>query len=277
MTENNEPCPVCGEGIKSVAKKCKHCKEFLDKPTSWHDWWRHSLAEIRGDKTLWDFFNLLIVPIILAGLGIWFNLSETRRQEELELDRATAQAEVELDRSQEAALQNYYDEMTSLLINNKLRNFGPGDEVWILAQARTVATLRQLDPVRRNILLGFLSQADLVSEDDPVQILREANLSKADLGEADLYDADLSDAKLHEAYLLKANLHIADLRRADLSGAILIGADLGGANLHVADLRRADLRGADLSGSILREALYNHDTKWPDGFDPQARGAFKVE
>ncbi len=27
---NNISCPMCGEGIKSVAKKCKHCNEILD-------------------------------------------------------------------------------------------------------------------------------------------------------------------------------------------------------------------------------------------------------
>jgi hypothetical protein len=26
------PCPVCGETVFSVAKKCKHCGEWLDRP-----------------------------------------------------------------------------------------------------------------------------------------------------------------------------------------------------------------------------------------------------
>ena len=40
------------------------------------------------------------------------------------------------------------------------------------------------------------------------------------------------------------------------------GADLSGANLGYADLRGADLRGANA----------NQFTRWPDGFDPAARG-----
>jgi uncharacterized protein YjbI with pentapeptide repeats len=38
------------------------------------------------------------------------------------------------------------------------------------------------------------------------------------------------------------------------------------------DLAKASLSGADLSG-----AKYNNDTQWPDGFDPVAAGAEKVD
>jgi hypothetical protein len=71
------------------------------------------------------------------------------------------------------------------------------------------------------------------------------------------------EANLRHAMLLMACLGGADLRSADLSGANLTGAWLEGANL-----TGADLRGAKLAG-----ALYDGHTKWPDGFDPQARGA----
>ena len=31
MTEEMKTCPYCGEEILAIAKKCKHCGEFLDK------------------------------------------------------------------------------------------------------------------------------------------------------------------------------------------------------------------------------------------------------
>lgn len=31
LNESTIPCPFCGEDIKKIAKKCKHCGEFLDK------------------------------------------------------------------------------------------------------------------------------------------------------------------------------------------------------------------------------------------------------
>ena len=51
-------------------------------------------------------------------------------------------------------------------------------------------------------------------------------------------------------------------RGADLRGANLWGANLWGANLWGADLRYADLG----------YAFANEFTRWPDGFDPAARG-----
>jgi uncharacterized protein YjbI with pentapeptide repeats len=39
----------------------------------------------------------------------------------------------------------------------------------------------------------------------------------------------------------------------------------------------ADLRGADLRYANLHGATYNADTKWPEGFDPEAAGAVLVE
>ncbi|MDQ1010557.1 hypothetical protein QFZ82_005042 [Streptomyces sp. V4I23] len=61
-----------------------------------------------------------------------------------------------------------------------------------------------------------------------------------------------------------------------------VGQDLSGARatrtaFHRADLRLADLRDADLSTADLREtrlegAHANAATRWPEGFDPEARG-----
>ena len=70
----------------------------------------------------------------------------------------------------------------------------------------------------------------------------------------------------------------ADLRGFNLSevnfcGANLRGANLSGANLYRADLIQADLTGANLTGTHLSGALFDENTKWPDGFDPMRAGA----
>jgi uncharacterized protein YjbI with pentapeptide repeats len=76
-----------------------------------------------------------------------------------------------------------------------------------------------------------------------------------------LVGADLSRAYLWGANLSAANLSVADLRLATLTGADLYAANLIGANLS-----RAKLDGAN----------YNAETKWPEGFDPEAEGAVLV-
>ncbi len=78
----------------------------------------------------------------------------------------------------------------------------------------------------------------------------------------------------------RAALSGCNLKGADLSGAKLSGADLSGAKLSGTDLRKAilseaDLSEADLSGANLTEVIYTNDTIWPEGFDPEERGAVK--
>lgn len=79
----------------------------------------------------------------------------------------------------------------------------------------------------------------------------------------------------------------ADLQKADLTGADLSNADLRGAMLFAADLRGADFRGAKLIDNRDAEAIphketrmtgarYNQFTSWPDGFDPQEHGLYRL-
>ena len=89
---------------------------------------------------------------------------------------------------------------------------------------------------------------------------------------------------LYKAHTLRPKNHRvlvnlgADLSLASVMDAKLVRADLTGANLHTTDMRGADLRGANLGrtdlGSVhLLGAVYNARTRWPEGFEPQPRGA----
>ena len=194
-------------------------------------------------KTLWDWMELLIIPLVLAIGG--FLLSRAERRAE----RASTN-----ERNREITLQTYLDKMTELLLKERLADPEAPPIVRNIARARTVTTLRQLDPTRRNLVLGFLRQADLINKDDPVRLFAAAALHDADLFGAWLGGADLRGADLRQAWL-------AD---ADLSGAWLSGTDLSG----------ADLRRTQLSGAILTVTHYDDATQWPDGFTLPS-GAFK--
>jgi uncharacterized protein YjbI with pentapeptide repeats len=223
-------------------------------------------------KTLWDWIGLvggLLIPILLAIIG---------RQ------LTTQQARIADDRARETTLQNYFDKMTELLLENDLRTSTPGSEVQDIARARTVTTLRQLDRARRNILLRFLAQAGLIGgEDARVRQLdtTHRNILLRFLAQAGLIGGEdarvqlLSGAHLSQADLSGAHLSGADLRGADLSGADLSGAILWQAHLSGADLRGADLSGADLGGAILWQAhLSGADLRGAYLFKAFLRGAF---
>ena len=109
------------------------------------------------------------------------------------------------------------------------------------------------------------------------------NFSRSLLDHADLQGQDLHGADFSQAMLTVANFSGADLRgvnfqRATLwfvnfSGARLAGADFSGAWLPGAKLQGVDLRGVNLAAAEIRYARYDEQTLWPDGVDPQKRGA----
>jgi len=92
-----------------------------------------------------------------------------------------------------------------------------------------------------------------------------------------LENCDLAKLRLRYAGLYSQNLKCANLAGANLWGADLRWADLRGANLRGANLRRANLSGAKLAGADLRDALYDSQTQWPEGFDADFEGVKLTE
>jgi len=51
-------CPYCGETILAVARKCKHCNEYLD----------HELSQRRQHKT-WNPGTAALLSLLIPGMG----------------------------------------------------------------------------------------------------------------------------------------------------------------------------------------------------------------
>ena len=225
-----------------------------------------TLKEVAG-KTLWDWLQLLIVPLALAVLGLLFSAQQDARQQALENQRADRVRQLEEQRAQDLTLQAYLDQMSTLVLEDL------GDpKVQTLARARTLTVLSRLDPSRKEEIMQFLLEANLVTsvgDSDPVIELNSADLSGTDLSGTDLSGANLSHANLIEANVSNANpsnanLRYANLSNANLSNANLSNAKLRGVNLYDANLGDAKLRNAplgnadmykvDLSGANLSNA-----------------------
>ena len=223
--------------------------------------------------TVRNWLELLIVPLVLVGIGLLFEMQQADRQEAtekqqqaLEERRAEAERELAEQRAQDEALQAYLDQMSQLMLDRKLLEAEPGDPVYTLAQARTSTAILRLDAEHNESVTRFLSDSGLAEDSEAFpRLLREITLSHATLSGAHLPDADLRDADLSGADLSNALLDGADLRGADLKGADLRGADLRGADLGLAvhqtpvfldvtDLSEADLSGAELTGAQLPNA-----------------------
>ena len=121
-------------------------------------------------------------------------------------------------------------------------------------------------------LLVEFDQADVLGEDDDKIRVSRCRVVDVFDGPALIRDGWCRGADLRGANLRYADLGGANLGYANLGGANLRYADLGYANLGYADLGYADLWGADLRYADLGYAFANEFTRWPDGFDPAARG-----
>lgn len=148
------------------------------------------------------------------------------------------------------------------------------------------ATLIESKLVKADLTGAELEMADLSKSKS-----NGANLSDTYMRMARLIEASLTRANLTNAHLQGADFTCSNLRSAVLDNADLTDADFGGADLQNASLakstlygtilQRTDLRGANLSESELGNyyhgsPIYDKDTKFPEGYDPEQSG-FKLK
>jgi len=235
-------------------------------------------------KTVWDWLSVLIIPLTLALVALFFNQMNTRTERQIaqqryEQDKEAAEKryerdqEIALDKQREDLLQAYWGHMAELLLDRGLRTSQPDAEVRNVARTRTVSVLRQLDIKRVGYVFWFLNEAKLAEPPDPVVDLSEANLSGVEWSKAELFainlnrailtNANLSGASLGGSYLSGADLSDVDLTGADLSdvdlsNALLNGANLSGANLNGANLCGGNFNDASFSGANLSGAYFNN-------------------
>jgi uncharacterized protein YjbI with pentapeptide repeats len=181
-------------------------------------------------KTLWDWLELLVVPLALAAVAFALNLAQSSRDQH----RAD-------QRAREDALATYLQQMSNLLLDHKL--YTPqAEHGMVVARELTLSVLPRLDGRRKGMVAQFLAESGLIAHDKAPLTL-------------DLSAADLRSAVLHGDYnhVVFAS---SDLRGADFRDANLIGADLQGANLRKAVFDRANLEDASLSGGDLSGASF---------------------
>jgi nitrogen fixation-related uncharacterized protein len=93
-------------------------QEEEQRPKSrWGRLWRWTEF---GKRSNWEWMQLLIIPVVISVAGLWFNWAQDARQREDTQARAHAQLEAEQERTQEEALQQYNNEMRSLLLEENL-------------------------------------------------------------------------------------------------------------------------------------------------------------
>jgi hypothetical protein len=202
-------------------------------------------------KTLWDWLQLLLIPILIAAGGWWLNNSLKRSDQQ-----------VETDRQRQKALDDYFNCMTTLLLEKELRTAknetdkSLHDESRKIARTRTITVLRILDSQRKGQVIQFLYESQLINKNPTVV------LYGADFRYAKLDFVTLTEAEIRGVYFNNASLTGSQLGGADLRGSDFTGADLTNANLEKANLRYAKFTKAKLHYSNRDDILYvGHEFK----------------
>jgi hypothetical protein len=191
--------PFVKRGKLWIPETVQHRRSPLQKILHWTGF---------KEKKLWDVLQLLIVPTALA-IGAFY-LQETAKQRDLQIAD---------DRANQETLNRYFDQISTLLFERKLRTAKANDEVRTIARVRTLTALRSIDSDRKSNLIGFLLEAKLIQGKEPIINLSGADLRKADLIGANLRGANLSRASLNSKGLESAYLCITtmpDQTKSDL-------------------------------------------------------------
>lgn len=217
-------------------------------------------------KTLWDYLQLLIVPLILLVLGFGFTYWQNLTSTQVSTEQSLTNIQIAEDQQQDTILQTYLDKMSDLITNDHLKDPKRGGDARSIAQARTLTVLLGLNnivpnqdnkapknQIRKGMLVEFLYTDGLINGQQAILNLNGADLSQVWLEHANLPGINLSGANLRGADLSGANLRGADLSSADLSCVDQSHAKSSCANLSHADLNHANVSKAILSYADLKQ------------------------
>ncbi|MCA9872490.1 MAG: pentapeptide repeat-containing protein [Anaerolineales bacterium] len=233
--------------------------------------------EINGPraKTLWDWMELLLVPIFIAIAGFMF--SYLQKQTELEKSRIAKEEDREIakDQQRQQIHDEYVAQMWDLIqVLDKVSSPEAKLDVQNFVTSRTQSVIRKLDAQRNRDIVQFLDKSQLSIDFAEIDLegadLERIRLIHKDFNGATLRDTNLRGAVLFHSVFKDAKLEGADLEDAflafaDFQGAKLQRAKLKGAYLSNAKLMKANLLGADVDDEQLLSAILSDETIMPDG------------
>ncbi len=171
-------------------------------------------------KKLFDWMQILVIPVAVAIGTFVLNRAAKRRDDEAQLAQRQREEEIEVRHAEEASLQAYLDYISQLLTDpdRPLHRSQLGDHLSVVARAQTLTALARLeDGVRKAVVLRFLHEAGLIERKRPVILLQGAYLRGAYLRGAYLLGANLVEANLTDTTVTKEQLDAAWV----LKGAIM--------------------------------------------------------
>jgi uncharacterized protein YjbI with pentapeptide repeats len=201
-----------------------------------------------GHKTVWDWLQLLVIPLGLAAVAFALNAAQSSREQRREDRRTAVDRQIAADRRREDALSTYLQQMSDLMLQRKLARSLPKSDVRSVARTLTLTVLPRLDGKRKAVVVKFLSEAGLITPRFD-RVPRPTDRAKI----VEMWGADLRGIVLHTVFD-GVDLEGADMRGADFRGAALVSIDLESADVRGAHFNRAYVEDAEFRDADLRHA-----------------------
>ncbi|HZK93664.1 MAG TPA: pentapeptide repeat-containing protein [Prolixibacteraceae bacterium] len=202
--------------------------------------------KIEPAKTLFDWLKLLIIPLSLGLLGWSYKEAEKSKAKKSEEER-----------SRNETLNSFFNVITDLLQNHNLA-VQPNVQTKALAKTRINMALSLLDGARKEQVLQFLYESDLIDRNPKLKLLganfNNSILDQIVLGNSEIRGAYFKNASLKNSNLNEIILNSSNLERANLSGSLVENADFGYTNLKKSILKNMDLTSVDFEGADLTKA-----------------------
>lgn len=210
-------------------------------------------------KSLWDWLQLLVVPLILAISAFYLNYASAAKDKYLAGVQQERDAELAIKQKQQDVFKTYLSQMQNLLLKDTdqvQRNLSPRYKA--LATALTLTALDELNGERKGKVIAYLAKSDLINKDNPDVDLLNANLKGIELENIILTNVNISKAHMQNAKLSKVQFTASDLRGANFSGATLDDvffseSNLIGSNFYGVIFKNVRLANSPAKGVCLSE------------------------
>jgi uncharacterized protein YjbI with pentapeptide repeats len=219
----------------------------MNNPPDWTGFGKSEIDDkVSHAKTLWDWLDLLIIPVALGLIGWAYS----------EIEKVKSQNKEE-ERKQNDLLESFLETMTKLLMEHDLQS-NPSQQTIAIARARINVAFNNLNGQRKGQILQFLYESDLI-ELKPKLLLLGANLQNSILDEIVLGKSEINGAFFNNSSIQRANLKGAifigcDFSQVNFTNSILENANLSYSNLSNSQLKNVDLTSVNLEGANLNGA-----------------------
>lgn len=197
-------------------------------------------------KLLWDWLDLLIVPISLGLIGWIYKEYEKSKD-----------SKKEYENKQNEILDSYFRVISDLIIKEKLLDSKSNDESKIIARTRTIVAIDNLSGDRKGQVLQFLYESNLI-RDNVIELIG-ANFRNSEVSGIVLKNITIKGVYFSTSEFIKTYLDNSDFTSCDFTGTNFDESSLNNTNLSYTklvgckmtnmDLTTINFEGADLTNA----------------------------